>query len=210
MFKDKFILVGTPLPPSFRADARVIGMLEAWRNYGNVITYYPSSGSAELGYDKIVQFAQHLQPKPSHILFVDYDVLSRPSTLKKLLEHDKDIISGVYPTIQKKCNIGWCLSREEPFKALPINELPNNLFKAKTLCDGMMLVKTEVFDKLEWPYWRSEFDIGDLKTGHDIYFCAKARAAGYDLWVDPKIKCSHFKTVDLLGIAKNYLEGKKQ
>lgn len=209
MFKDKFILVGTPLPPNFRADARVIGMLEGWRAYGNVLTYYPSSGSAELGQDMIVQFAGHIKPKPTHILFVDYDVIPRASTLKKLVEHDKDIISGVYPTTQK-CKITWCLSREDPFVTMPINDLPNNLFKAKTICNGMMLVKTEVFDKLDWPYWRSEFGIGELKTGPDIYFCKKARDAGYDLWIDPKIKCSHIKTVDLLGIAKNYVKGKSK
>ena len=50
-----------------------------------------------------------------------------------------------------------------------------------------------------------------LKTGADIYFFDKARAAGYDLWVDPKVKCGHFRMVDLLGVVKNYvLKGNKQ
>jgi GT2 family glycosyltransferase len=206
LFKDKLILVGVPLSPSFQADARVVGMLEAWQNYGNVITYYPSSGAAELGQDMIVKFAQHMKPRPTHILFVDYDVVPRPNTLKRLVEHNRDIISGVYP-ISRKCKIEWCVSKEDPFKAVQIDELPNNPFKAKTIANGIMLVKTEVFDRLKWPYWRSEFQVGDLLTGADIYFCKKAREAGYDLWVDPKIKCSHIKTIDLLGIVKNYLKG---
>ncbi len=201
--KDVYVLVGCPLTPTFRADARTIGMLEAWQSQ-NVITYYPSSGSAELGYDKIVTFAKRIEPKLTHILFVDYDVMPRHNTLKKLLEHDKDIISGVYPTIQK-FKVSWCLSREKPFKLMDMNDLPNNPFKAHVVCNGMMLVKMEVFEKLEWPYWRTEYDINCLKTGADVYFCEKAAAAGYDLWVDPKLKCGHFKMVDLLGVVKTYI-----
>ena len=203
--KDALVLIGCPLSPSFRADSRTVGMLEAWDRAKNVITYYPSTGAAECGQDKIVQFAQRMVPRPTHILFVDYDVLPRPNTLVKLLEHDKDIVSGVYPTTQK-CKLYWCLSREEPFELMEILDLPNNPFKASVVSNGMMLVKTEVFDNIEWPYWRTEYEVGDIVTGADIYFCRKAKAAGYDLWVDPKLKCNHFKMVDLLGIAKLYIK----
>ena len=205
MSKDVLVLVGCPIPPSFRADARVVGMLEAWGAQKNVVTYYPSTGSAECGQDKIVEFANKMIPRPTHILFVDYDVLPRGNTLGKLLEHDKDIVSGIYPTTQK-CEIKWCLSRDEKFELMPINELPNNLFKVNVVSNGMMLVKMEVFDNLDWPYWRTEYAPGDIVTGADIYFCRKAKQAGYDLWVDPKIKCNHFKMVDLLGIAKLYIK----
>lgn len=204
--KDAFVLVGCPLSPTFRADARTIGMLEAWQSK-NVITYYPSSGATELGYDMIVNFARRIEPKPTHILFVDYDVLPRSNTLKKLLGHDKDIISGVYPTIQK-FKLTWCVSRKEPFELMEIDDLPNNPFKVHVAANGMMLVKMEVFDKLEWPYWRTEYNSDHIKTGADIYFCEKAKAAGFDLWVDPKIKCGHFKMVDLLGVVKTYIERK--
>jgi len=207
--KDVFVLVGCPLSPTFRADARVIGMLEAWRSK-KVITYYPSSGAAEIGYDMIVKFARKITPKPTHILIVDYDVLPRSNTLARLLAHDKDIVSGVYMTI-KRSELFWCLSRNESFKLMEINDLPNNPFKVHVACNGMMLVKMEVFDNLEWPYWRTTFGDGGVKTGADVNFFSKARAAGYDIWVDPKIKCGHFKMVDLLGIAHNYImKGKKQ
>lgn len=205
MKREASILIGCPIPPSFRADARVVGMLEAWGRSPDVITYYPSTGSAECGQDKIVQFANHMSPRPTHILFVDYDVLPRSNTLVKLLEHDKDIVSGVYP-VSQKCEIAWCLSRDVQFNLMPFTEIPKNPFKVHVVSNGMMLVKMEVFDKLEWPYWRSEYVVGGLVTSADIYFCRKAKAAGYSLWVDPKLKCNHFKMVDLLGIAKTYIK----
>ena len=207
--KDAFVLIGCPLSPTFRADARLIGLLEAWQSK-NTVVYYPSSPATEIGYDMIVNFAKRLTPKPTHILFVDYDVLPRSNTLKKLLLHDKDIISGVYPAIQK-FKISWCLSREEPFKLMDFQDLPNNPFKAHVACNGMLLVKMEVFDKIQWPYWKTEYFTNGVKAGADIYFFDKAKAAGYDIWIDPKIKCGHFKMVDLLGIANNYImKGKKQ
>ncbi len=202
--KDAFVLIGCPLSPTFRADARVVGMLEAWQSK-NSVTYYPSSGASEVGYDMIVSFARRLKPKPTHILFVDYDVLPRHNTLTKLLEHDKDIISGVYPIVQK-FKISWCLSRKEPFELMEINDLPTNPFKVHVACNGMMLVKMEVFDNIEWPYWRNKYFEDGVKMGADIYFFDKAKAAGYDLWVDPKLKCGHFKMVDLLGIVKKYIK----
>lgn len=207
--KDAFVLIGCPLSPTFRADARTIGQLEAWRTR-NSVTYYPSSGSTEIGYDMIVDFAKRLKPEPTHILFVDYDVLPRNNTMIKLLEHDKDIISGVYPAMQK-LKVSWCLSNETPFKLMDIEDLPTNPFKVNVACNGMLLVKMEVFRKLKWPYWKTEYEKTGKKTGADLYFFDKAKAAGYDVWVDPKIKCGHFKMVDLLGIAKNYtMKGTKQ
>lgn len=209
MFGNKSILICMSLSPTYQSDTRIVTLLEDWAREVNVTTFYPSSGDTQVGRDKAVQLAMYMRPRPEYILFIDYDVLPRFSTLKKLLGHDKDIISGVYPMSQK-CKIEWCLSKEEPFKAMRYEDLPNNPFKAKTICNGIMLVKTEVFDNLEWPYWDKDFKEGMLKTGEDIYFCAKAREAGYDLWVDPKLKCSHFKLVDLLGIARNYKKGNKQ
>ncbi len=210
MPNERRILVGVPIPPSYMANTKTVAQLEAWHAYDNVETYYPATCGPEIGQDRIVQFALHGIPKATHILFVDYDVIPRPNTLKRLLSHDKDIIAGVYPMSFDSC-IAWCMSREEPFVPLQINDLPNNLFKAKTVSNGMMLVKTEVFDKLEWPYFKHLYIPGTLQMGHDVYFCQKAREAGYDLWVDPKVKCEHIKTVGLLGIAKKYLmKGKKQ
>ncbi len=204
MLNEKRILCGVPVPPNCMADARVVAQLEAWHAGGGVETYYPATGSPETGQDKIVHFALYAKPRATHILFVDHDVIPRPNTLKRLLSHDKNIISGVYP-LHMSGKIGWCLSKEEPFRAMPINDLPNNLFKAKTICNGMMLVKTEVFDKLEWPYWETKREPGREVLGADVSFFIKARKAGFDLWVDPKVKCEHMKGVGLLSIVRNYI-----
>ncbi len=210
LFTGRPVLVGMPLSMSHQSDTRVISLLEMWDRRKDVETYYVTSSSAALGRDRIVMYARHRVPKPSHILFVDSDVLPRPSTLKKLLAHNKDVVSGVYPMMQN-CRLSWCLSREEPFKGLGITELPDNPFKTKFVGCGMRLVKMEVFDNLKWPYWKDVFAPGRKLVSEDLFFCQILRKFGYDIWVDPKIKCNHFKTVDLLGVAMNYnLKGKQK
>jgi hypothetical protein len=206
----KRILVGVPIPKNYMCNAKLIAIIEAWHSLQGVETYYPATGSAEEGQHKIVDFALYAKPKATHILFVDYDVIPRINTLKRLLGHDKDIVSGVYPMYQRN-KIQWCLSKEDPFVAMEFEDLPNNLFKAKACCNGVMLVKAEVFENLEKPYWDTlHSDDGTSRTlGADLYFFRKAMKAGYDLWVDPKVKCEHFRTVGLLAMANNYMKGNK-
>lgn len=202
------VLIGMPLAPSYQSDARIIAQLEDWNRQAEVETFYPATGDVVVGRDKIVQYAKYRIPHPSHILFVDHDVLPRKSTLQKLLDHKKDIVAGVYPMMQRG-NLSWCLSREEPYKSLPISELPDNLFKTKYVGCGIMLIRYEVFEKLEWPCFKKEFSPGTMVTSDDVYFCRKAREAGLDIWVDPKLKCRHFKVVDLLSITMNLIKIKE-
>jgi len=180
-----------------------------------VESYYAPSKSPELGRDKIVQYAQYRVPHPTHILFVDADVLPRSNTLKRLMSHDKDIVTGVYH-INKKGELLWSVSRGDPygeansFRGIERDALPNNPFKVKSCGFGIVLVKTGVFDKLEWPYWKDELAPGVIVISEDIYFCKKAQAAGYDIWCDPKVKCNHIRMTGLLGITNDLSKEIKQ
>ncbi len=207
MSNDIRVLVGVPIPKNYMCNAKLIAQIEAWHAVKGVETYYPATNSAEDGQHKIVDFAVYAKPKATHILFIDYDVIPRHNTLRRLLGHDKDIVSGVYPLCRDN-KIQWCLSKEDPFVAMEFEDLPNNLFKVKVCCNGAMLVKVEVFENLKKPYWETVFsnDRTSRTLGADLSFFRKVREAGYDLWVDPKVKCEHFKTVGLLGIANEYMK----
>lgn len=206
MSNNERILVGVSIPTTYMCNAKLIAQIEAWHAYDNVETYYPATGSPEEGQHKIVDFAMNGKPKATHILFMDYDVVPQPGTLKRLFAHDKDIVSGVYPLYQRK-KIQWCLStNKDKFVAMEYDDLPTEPFKAQVCSNGIMLVKTEVFENLKKPYWKTLWTEDDTsKTlGADLYFFRKALEAGYDLWVDPQIKCEHYRTVGLLEMAKLY------
>ncbi len=196
------ILIGIPVKPDNLVDNRLPSVVE---NLAGVEVIYAATHSPALGRDKIVQHAFYMIPRPSHILFIDSDVIVRPNTLRTLLAHDKDIVCGVAP-LELRGKLSWNVSREpckKRFTPVEIGELPSNTFKATQIGFGVVLVKTDVFDNLEWPYWKFEYKPGHVTKGEDIYFSDKVLEAGYDLWVDPKVKCEHSRCAGLLSIIKN-------
>jgi len=206
-YMGKPVVVGIPLAPDFKADARIITTVERWDRGDTAETYYASTAFPTLGRDKIVSYAQYRLPHPTHILFIDSDVLPRPNTLEKLLELDKDIVTGVYPMTTKR-GLSWSVTKDDDFMT-EIDDLPTNPFKVKYCGFGVVLVKYSVFEAIEWPYWKNEFVSGQIVKGEDIYFCDKVREAGFDIWCEPKVKCSHIRITNLMSIVNN-LKGKKQ
>lgn len=56
---------------------------------------------------------------------------------------------------------------------------------------GCAIVHREVFETLEYPYFKySTYDDGTFLS-EDLYFCTKAREAGYQVWTMPILGCGH-------------------
>lgn len=201
MYMSRSILVGVPLGKDYKIDARIATTLAYWDLDEKVEVYYTANAFPALGRDKIFQYAKYRIPHPSHILFLDADVLPRKSTLDTLIKNHKDIIMGVYP-VSKNGKLRWSISRESTYKPMAIDSLPRTPFKISSGGFGVVLVKYEVFEKLQWPYWKNIFVPGDVEMGEDIYFCEKAKEADFDIWCDPKVKCSHIRIANLLNILK--------
>jgi len=196
------ILIGMPLASDYKADLRVMVTVERWGRDEDKESFYAPSISPVLGRDKIVQYAKYRVPTPSLILFIDSDILPRRNTLDRLLGLKKDIVTGVYPMTAKN-NVTWNVSREDNFEPVKIGELPDNPFKIKSCGFGIILIKFDVFEKLEWPYWKNIFKPDRIEKSEDIYFCEKVRRAGFDIWCDPKVKCNHIRITNLLSIINN-------
>lgn len=205
LYMGRPILIGMPVGLDYKADIRVVTTVERWDRDDDKESYYASSDSPALGRDKIVYYAKYRIPSPSHILFIDSDVLPRRNTLERLLNLDKDIVTGVYHIATNK-NVTWSVSREEGV-FVELGGLPDNPFKIKSCGNGVILVKFEVFEKLQWPYWENQFAPGVKTMGEDIYFCEKAREAGYDIWCDPKVKCNHIRITNLMSVINNLKKG---
>jgi hypothetical protein len=63
-----------------------------------------------------------------------------------------------------------------------------------------MLIRKGVIESLKYPWFRSEIQtIGDLVDlqSEDVSFCRSLTDAGYDIYVDTKIRVGHQKLVIL-------------
>ncbi len=163
--------------------------------------------------NKIIDYA--LENNYEYILMMDSDVVPQNNIIKELLSNSKDIISGLYYNYftidgqQKYRPVAWCCISPEEFKEickqgglppivkshedirrhLTLDEANSEkIIKVKIPSAGCMLIKRNVFEKIRYGL----LDIpGINSTGDDIYFCTKAREAGFELYCNTKIKCEH-------------------
>lgn len=114
-----------------------------------------------------------------------------PQTLARLLEHDKDIV------------VPLCLMRNPPYRPVifadennrvDLNEHPDGgLIEVHAAGSGGMLIKREVFNFMVEPWFEAGVR-SSVQLGEDVYFCEKAREAGFSVWADLDITFGHCTT----------------
>lgn len=129
-----------------------------------------------------------------YLFSVDHDIVFKPDTLKKLLYHDKDIVSGLYYQripgkeileIYKDAGFDGVAHIEK-------NDIVSDFMEIKACGFGCVLVKKEVFNKTDLPHFYYKSAIDHKNTiSEDIYFCQNARECGFKLYADTTIQCEH-------------------
>ena len=129
-----------------------------------------------------------------YVLMIDSDVIVPNNTLDCFLEYPADIVLGLCPrknTKEKRCEI-YRLGSDGFKDFYRYDELPDIhrlVVKGGGLACG--LIKTDVFHKLEYPYFRYvEYPNGE-SLSEDLYFCTKATEAGITIQADTRVKCGH-------------------
>ncbi len=113
------------------------------------------------------------------LLFVDSDMVFPRTTLRQLLDQDKDIVGATYPRrVAPHSVLG---------AALPGGRVEREgaLVEMRHLPTGCLMIRMKVFDALKGLGFRflSDPETGVI-TGEDYDFCDRARAAGFSVWCD--------------------------
>lgn len=129
-----------------------------------------------------------------YLFCVDSDIVLPYDCIEKMLSADKDIISGLYIQripgrqileIYKDSNNGVTNHQFEEVKDLGV-------FQIASCGMGCCLIKSDVLRKMEYPHFVYTSAISHAHTfSEDIYFCCKAREAGFTVWADSSIRCEH-------------------
>jgi hypothetical protein len=145
----------------------------------------------------------------THLMFVDADIGWEPWHLLVMLNAQKDVIGGLYP--MKSLPVKWCVN------GIPGKEEdPNsNLIEVSKTGTGFMLIKREVFDKLNGhpatkpftndigldpalnQYMKTYFDTA-VREGRyyseDWTFCENWRDLGGEVYIDKRVLLKHVGT----------------
>jgi hypothetical protein len=146
--------------------------------------------------DEIRNLVAEWAKRYDYLLSVDSDIVLPKDSLKKMIEADKDIVTGLY--IQRIPNTHtlevYMVTPNGGMTNIPIELLSihKGLVEVAGCGFGCVLIKSEVFRKMEYPhfYYQSAV-INQNRITEDVYFCKKARDLGFTVWVDTTIKCDH-------------------
>lgn len=128
-----------------------------------------------------------------YLFFVDSDVIVPSDALMKLVEHDKDIVCGLYftktapfyPVIYNKSEADGRYDVKMWYEK-------NKLIEVYSAGLGCCLIKREVFDKIGQPWFKFTTGYTDaLRESEDHFFFRRAREEGYKIYCDTSIACGH-------------------
>ncbi len=88
--------------------------------------------------------------KPDFLLWIDTDMMFPPNALLRLLQHNKDIVGATY---NKRVPPYETLGKLKGAKPSEVELAQGGLREAELLPMGFMLVRTEVFQKIRFPYF---------------------------------------------------------
>ena len=144
--------------------------------------YFDSSTILLNQREKLIDEA--IKMEADYVLWLDSDMMFPSNVVLKLLAHNKDIVA---------CNY---MKRSLPMKTVAYTDLNDwdswvpmepqeELVKVKGIGMGCILMKTDVFKKLEKPYFEFRFK-EDTKDwfGEDFILQDKIQKIGYEIFVD--------------------------
>lgn len=133
-----------------------------------------------------------------YVLMVDSDIIVPPGVLDFLLSDPVDVCVGVYPrknTTNKETELFRFTEKDftERFGSDEINEYVNlvNRIPIKGSGLGCALIKTEVFSKIPFPWFKYvTYDDGSVLS-EDLFFSDQLRKHGITMYADPRVRCGH-------------------
>jgi len=139
-----------------------------------------------------------LETGHEYLFFLDDDVIVPPDTILRLMNHNLDIVSGLY--YRRQLPLAPVMMKEFLGKNTQwiTNYQPDSLVEADLIGCGCLLIKRKVLEIMSPPWfeWKCDpFRWPDLtsfeRCSEDFDFCRKAQKLGFKLYVDTSIQCHH-------------------
>lgn len=139
-----------------------------------------------------------LKVKSDYAFNIDTDILFKPDTLNKLLEHNKDYVSALI------CN-GHMIAKKDnkinPYCYCNIMNKTEGGYKHIIDYDDKGLLPVDLTGAimlLSNRLCKSNAKFGFSVFGEDALFCESAQSLGFELFCDTDVRCSHIMNKDLL------------
>jgi GT2 family glycosyltransferase len=148
-----------------------------------------------------------------YIMWIDSDIVFTPDQFFRLIDADKDIVSGLYKmqnnthyaTVEEWNHDFFLKHGSYQFLTPERISKKKDLFPVAYTGFGWMLMKKGVFESLEYPWFQPTWKEYEYKgkqikefTMEDVAFCDLIQQKGYQIWIDPKVVVGHEKMMVLI------------
>ncbi len=200
------ILIGLPTMSSIHTYLMVIilrWMHEAY-NEGKIgMMLYPTLSVQPVDNARNEIVDEFLKSDCTHLLFIDSDTIPPPDALQRLLAHDKPIVSALTPIIEHDQNLeNECGGFYKKWNCVGMDDKhvkpDTGLVPIKGAGSSCILIKREVFESMDKPYYRFQYqdDNGkDTIVSEDIRFTIMAISKGFQPYADTSVICKHYKPI---------------
>jgi hypothetical protein len=133
-----------------------------------------------------------IQSEGDYLLFVDDDVILPKGAVIQLLNHNVDVVAGIY--YRKYTPLETCsMHYNKDGSPSSINDYQIGDLIPDTLVAGCgcMLIKVEALKKMEAPLFKTVTIQDRPAMTEDSYFCQKLRDSGMSVLTDTGIQCVH-------------------
>ena len=131
---------------------------------------------------------------PFRVVDLNKDVVSLPTPMYK-----GDKIP--YNVFKKKSKNSW---------ETIVDNAGSKLVKADRVGTGCIVIKRRVLENIKAPFLDKKNSDGIRILGEDMLFSDKVWKAGYTIWVHWGHTCSHYKTLDLVGVQNLMINKQKK
>ena len=183
------IMVGVPMnrPVEFRTFESFVRLA----NLRGVHEYAFAFTQNSLVYDARETIVdQFLKSECDALMFIDSDMVFHPQSVEFLSVHDKPFVCAkafkrvepYQPCFYNKIEIN---DDGNIYLESPV-EYPNGLMRIDGAGLACALIRREVFEKIEKPYFFPTRNLGE-----DLSFCMKLKKAGIEMFVDLSLQFGH-------------------
>jgi len=147
--------------------------------------------------NELCRKVMELDPKPTHILWLDDDHTFNPDLLCYLARHgDKDVVSALYYGRSKPLPVAYVKDKSpDKYKHYPLIWPPVGLCEVDAVGFGACLMRYDVLERVPEPWFKF------IDCGEDIYFCVHAKENGVKVWLDASYQLGHIGDPHIIGHA---------
>lgn len=131
----------------------------------------------------------------THLLFWDSDIKAPPDCIVRLLQHHHPIVAINYAKKEPEARPTAFLETDDYVGPCYSQEQHTGLQEVSSCGFGLMLIAMPVFQAMSTPLFQfSQVGPDGIKTEtEDVFFCRKAREAGFNILIDHDLskQCAH-------------------